>query len=304
MKILGRYQNGNTLTTIYEDGTRVRYTQDDEFEFDFPENMDIKITNCCDMECPYCHEGSTKYGKAADIMNAKFIETLHPYQEVAIGGGDVTTHPDLIPFLKKLRSMRVIPNITVNQVHFLKHLNLIRELVDEQLVFGIGVSLVAPTDELFKALEEFPNAVVHVIAGVLTPSQIESLANHNIKMLVLGYKSIRRGTINRIFYGEEIDRNIKWLKENLLSYRDSFRVISFDNLALEQLDIKSQIPKEQWEEFYGGDEGTSTYFIDMVENVYAQNSTAPFNKRFEILPNMTVKEMFDNIRKMKIRGEI
>ena len=42
------------------------------------------------MGCPFCHEGSTTDGKFGDIMNEKFIDTLHPYQEVALGGGDAT----------------------------------------------------------------------------------------------------------------------------------------------------------------------------------------------------------------------
>lgn len=114
MELLGRYRNGNYITTILSDGTRIRETNDDEFIPDHAENMDIKITNCCSMSCPFCHEGSTKDGKHGDILNEKFIETLHPYQECAIGGGNILEHPDLIPFLKKLKEKKVIANITVN----------------------------------------------------------------------------------------------------------------------------------------------------------------------------------------------
>ena len=87
MELLGRYRNGNYVTTILSDGTRIRETNDDEFIPDHAENMDIKITNCCSMSCPFCHEGSTPDGKHGDILNEKFIETLHPFQECAIGGG-------------------------------------------------------------------------------------------------------------------------------------------------------------------------------------------------------------------------
>ena len=100
MKMLGCYKNGNYLTTIWDDGTKVRETEEDEFIPSFAENMDIKITDYCDMGCPYSHEGSSKNGKHADIMTATFIDSLHPFQELAIGGGDITSHPDLIPFLE------------------------------------------------------------------------------------------------------------------------------------------------------------------------------------------------------------
>ena len=32
MEILGKYMNGNTLVTLYEDGTKVMFTKDDEFD--------------------------------------------------------------------------------------------------------------------------------------------------------------------------------------------------------------------------------------------------------------------------------
>ena len=44
MELLGRYRNGNYVTTILSDGTRIRETNDDEFIPDHAENMDIKIT--------------------------------------------------------------------------------------------------------------------------------------------------------------------------------------------------------------------------------------------------------------------
>ena len=43
MELLGRYVNGNVRTTIYSDGTKERFTMDDEFKPAFAENMDIKI---------------------------------------------------------------------------------------------------------------------------------------------------------------------------------------------------------------------------------------------------------------------
>lgn len=120
MKILGMYRNGNFTTTLFSDGTKIRETEENNFIPKFAESMDIKITNQCDMGCPFCHENSTVNGKHGDILNEKFINTLHPYQEVAIGGGDVTSHPDLIPFLRKLKERKIIANITVNQIHFMK----------------------------------------------------------------------------------------------------------------------------------------------------------------------------------------
>ena len=293
MKILGRYMNGNFRTTIFSDGTVIRETEDDEFIPAFASNMDIKISNYCDMGCKFCHEGSTKNGKHGDILNEKFIETLHPYQEVALGGGDATSHPDLIPFLQKLKDRKVIVNMTVNQKHFEQKQDLIRRLVDEKLIYGIGVSLVNPTDEFISLVKQYPNAVIHVINGVLRPSDIEVLSDNNLKMLILGYKHLRRGNE---WYNEDHEIIVvkqMWLKENLAEIVNHFKVVSFDNLAIEQLDVQRLMSKEEWDEFYMGDDDTMTYYIDMVERKFAKSSTADFDKRYDLMDS--VDDMFQKI---------
>jgi hypothetical protein len=255
--------------------------------------MDIKITNCCDMGCKFCHEGSTVDGKHGDILNAKFVDTLHPYQEVALGGGDVTSHPDLIPFLHKLKERKVIANITVNQKHFEEKQDLIKRLVDEKLVYGIGVSLVNPTDSFISLIKKYPNAVVHVINGVVTQPQIDKLADNNLKMLILGYKQLRRGSGYFVENHQYVRVHQVCLKENLPHIIDKFNTVSFDNLAIEQLDVQRLLSKEEWDEFYMGDDGTMTYYIDMVEQKFAKSSTAPFEERYDLLDS--VDEMFEKI---------
>ena len=293
MGLLGRYKNGNFVTTILSDGTKIRETKDDEFIPAFAENMDIKLTNKCNGGCAWCHEGSSINGKHGDILNEKFIDTLHPYQEIAIGGGDATSHPDLIPFLQKLKEKKVIANMTVNQIHFEKKHELIKKLVDEKLIYGLGVSLVNPTKHFIELIKQYPNAVIHVINGVLKPSDIKALENNNLKMLILGYKHLRRG--NEYFEEEQNDIETKqqWLYENLEDIIQKFKVVSFDNLAIEQLDVKRLLTQEEWDEFYMGDDGKVTYYVDMVERKFAQSSTAPFNKRYDLLDS--VDDMFEII---------
>lgn len=293
MNLLGIYKNGNFTTKIFSDGTKIRETEDDEFIPDFAENMDIKISNYCDMGCKFCHEGSTKNGKHGDILNQKFIETLHPYQEVALGGGDATSHPDLIPFLHKLKDRKVIVNMTVNQRHFEQKQELIKKLVDEKLIYGLGVSLVNPTDEFISLIQQYPNAVIHVINGVPKPSDIATLSNKNLKMLILGYKQLRRGSEWYSEDHENISIKQMWLKENLGAIINNFKVVSFDNLAIEQLEIQRLMSQEEWDEFYMGDDGSMTYYIDMVEQKYARSSTADFDKRYDLLDS--VDEMFKKI---------
>lgn len=293
MELLGAYRNGNYRTLIMDDGTKIRRTNDDEFVPDFAENMDIKITNCCDRNCLMCHEGSIPDGKHGDIMNEKFIDTLHPYQKVAIGGGDITTHPDLIPFLQKLKERKVIANITVNQIHFEQKQDLIKRLVNEKLIYGLGISLVNPTEKFISMIKQYPNVVIHVINGILKPSDIEALQNNNLKMLILGYKQLRRGTDWYTEDHENIVVRQMWLKENICNIYDKFKVVSFDNLAIEQLNMRRFFTDKEWEEFYMGDDGNFTYYIDMVERKFAKSSTAPMDKRYDLIDS--TDEMFRRI---------
>ena len=301
MELLGRYMNGNVRTSIFSDGTKERFTMDDEFQPAFAENMDIKICNRCSAGCPQCHEGSTPDGKLGDIMNEKFIDTLHPFQECAIGGGNVLEHPDLIPFLHKLKDKKVITNITLNQIHFEKNLELVKSFVDQKLIYGLGVSLVNSTDCFINKIKEFPNAVVHVINGIFTKRDYDALKGHGLKILILGYKILRRGEEYYKNNVESIAANQQWLYDNLPNILDNFEVLSFDNLAIEQLEIEKRwcefLHDLLWDEFYAGDDGTITYFIDMVERKFARSSTAPFDKRYDLLDD--VDEMFSIIQKEK-----
>lgn len=297
MELLGRYMNGNVRTMILSDGTKIRETDDDEFKPAYAENMDIKICNRCDMGCKFCHEGSTPDGKLGDILNEKFVDTLHSYQEVALGGGNVLEHPDLIPFLHKLKDRKVITNITLNQVHFEKNIELVENIISEKLIYGLGVSLVNPTSEFIEKISKFPNAVIHVINGVLKPSDVEALENKGLKMLILGYKNLRRGSEWLAEDHENIVTKQMWLKENLADIVNKFKVLSFDNLAIEQLEVQRLLSKEEWDEFYAGEDGTNTYYIDMVERKFARSSTAPFDKRYDLMDS--VDEMFNVIKNEK-----
>ena len=298
MELLGRYKNGNVITTIYSDGTKERFTYDDEFHPDFAENMDIKICNRCDRGCRHCHEGSTPDGKLGDIMNEKFINTLHPYQECALGGGNILEHPDLIPFLYKLKDKRVVPNITLNQKHFEENIELVDDLISKKLIYGLGISLENPTTEFIEKVKKFPNAVIHVINGIFTEQDYKTLKGNGLKSLILGYKDLRRGSDYLHKASGEIRKNQEWLEDHIDDMVNGFEVLSFDNLAIDQLHIREQwedLTNEDWDEFYAGDDGTNTYFIDMVERKFARSSTAPFDKRYDLLDD--VDEMFRVIQK-------
>lgn len=293
LKLLGVYKNGNYSVKIFNDGTKIRETEDDEFIPSFAENCDIKITDKCDGGCPFCYEGCTPNGRHGDILNYKFLDTLHPYTELAINGNDLS-HPDLVPFMRKMKEKKIILNMTVNQIHFERHFDTIKEWVDKGLIYGLGVSLKEPTDEFIEKITQFPNAVIHVINGIVSVRDLARLAGRNIKILILGYKNLRRGES----YFKENDEIVNALQEDLDKHLFSeiinnnwFNVVSFDNLAIKQLHVQKYLPEEQWEEFYMGDDGNYTFYIDMVDGTFGKNSLA--TERYPIMNS--IDEMFQKI---------
>lgn len=297
MNRIGTYQNGNFTVTIYDDGTKIRYTDGDSFTPAFPESMDIKITNRCDMGCPFCHEDSKSDGKHGAIMSLKFIDSLRPYTEMAIGGGNPLSHPDLLPFLEKLKALHIVPSMTVNQKHFMESLDFLKSLRDRQLIYGLGVSYRGEDDEtpdFLMAVKQFPNAVIHIINGVATPNDILSLADEGLKVLILGYKDFRRGVKNRDRNGAKIAANQAYLYDGLPYMIDEqwFKSISFDNLAIKQLNARRLMDEKEWEQFYMGDDGSYTMYVDAVKEQFAVSSVS--EKRHALLDN--IDDMFTVVK--------
>ena len=292
-----KVKNGNyTMYLDLETGTKIRKNDLDFFDPEKPESMDIKITNKCDMDCQFCHENSTPDGLHGDIMNLKFIETLLPYTELAIGGGNPLTHPDLIPFLEKCKALKLVPSITINQYHFMKpeYQELIDKLVNEKLIYGLGVSLTVASDDFINKIKKYPNAVIHVINGVQPISQVRKLYDHNLKVLILGYKMFRRG-VN--YYTNSVEDVKNDYYNELAEMTKHFDVVSFDNLALKQLEVKRLLTEDEWNKFFMGDDGSHTMYIDCINKQYARSSTTPIEERKPLLDD--IKPMFDYIKNLK-----
>lgn len=299
MKILGSYKNNDYTCTMFSDGTKIRWNDKDSFNPIKPESIDLKITNRCNMECGMCHENSTPDGKHGDILNLPFIETMFPYSEVAIGGGNPLTHPDLIEFLEGLKERKILASMTVNQVHFMHNIDLLKELTDKKLIYGLGISYIGGRHEnCINAIKQFPNAVVHVINGIVHMDSLEALAHNDLKILVLGYKEFRRG---KALY-DECGSQINYLKAQFYDLLPKmvndgwFKCISFDNLAIKQLEPKRLMSDKDYKEFYMGDDGEFSLYVDAVNREFAQSSVS--TDRYPLMDD--IKDMFDIVHCKKM----
>lgn len=89
-------------------------------ELKYPEFADIKITDSCEGNCDLCYMNSTSKGKhATDIVKktkdyfGKLTENQRPFQ-VALGGGEPTSHPEFLDVLKAFYDLGIQPNYTTN----------------------------------------------------------------------------------------------------------------------------------------------------------------------------------------------
>lgn len=294
--LLGKYKNGNVDVSIWTDGTKERITYEDDFRPDFPETMDVNISQYCDHGCSFCYSNCSKGGKHADFSQyEKLLDSVHPYTELAINLNS-QWNPGLLQFLRKMRNKKVIVNATIRQEDFMDNSVVLLGLTEDKLLWGIGVSLEQPTEEFIERLKEFPNSIVHVINGIVSPDDIKTLSDHDIKMLILGYKQVGRGVDWYSKEGEEIKRKQQWLYDNLDEISKHFSIISFDNLAVEQLDPKRLISEEQYAERYLGDDGSMSFYINLVDGYFAKNSLSSIHYP---IGELDVDECFDIIKNAK-----
>ena len=291
----GVYKNGNTIVRIESDGTKIRYIPDNAIPHpEYPESIDIKITNKCDVTplCAMCHEQACADGEHADLLDP-LLETLKPYTELAIGGGNPMIHPHLVSFLNKMKKQNVICNITVHWKTFTEYFYTLKALQDEELIHGVGVSVNEQVPcEVLNMLCEMKNIVVHVVMGVAGEEVIRQLQNRGLKILLLGYKMFGRGITYKLLNKRTVEKNIGWIYDNLEDIMKTFEITSFDNLAVEQLDMKKRLEPELYDKVFMGEDGSFTMYIDLVKKEYSKSSTS---MRYNIDEN-DISKLFANLK--------
>lgn len=292
MGLLGLYPNGNYTVAVLSDGTKIRWCQKDQLTPEYPESVDLKICNRCNMGCIMCHECSTPDGECADL-NAPVLDSLRPYTELAIGGGNPLEHPGLVEFLKRMKAQKLICNMTVHLTHFMENFGVLKSLTNDQLINGLGISVPGPLmpDEI-EAIKSFPNAVVHIIAGMTRPGVISSMENMGLKLLILGYKEYGRGKEHFHYKSSVIGHKIDQLRACLPFMFGKFEAISFDNLAIEQLRVRDLVDEKTWNEQYMGDDGQFTMYIDLVKKEYAISSVS----QRHAFTNENIEQLFAAVR--------
>lgn len=110
------WYNGKTMRFVIDPNKPIT-------ELKYPEFYDVKITGHCEGNCQWCYMDSKNdndhYDNIVEKVNNYFgrmSENERPYQ-VAIGGGEPTTHPEFINLLEAFNLLGIEPNYTTNGMY-------------------------------------------------------------------------------------------------------------------------------------------------------------------------------------------
>ncbi len=300
--LITEYWNGNCKVSLHEDGTKIR-EYDGIPSPEFPESIDLKITDYCDAGCGFCHEKSTIHGRhALEDEIIRMLDGLPPGVELAIGGGNPASYPDWKLF-RRIKEMGLIANMTVHCTHLYRYRQQLINHLQGEHIRGLGVSVANHKEYAYwrdfensdvQNILANPNVVYHVIAGIFpSHSLVGSPFIRREKVLILGYKQYGFGTS---YFGESVEKSLAAWRFHIGAILQDARSVSFDNLAIEQLGIRELVSPQVWEESYMGDDGTFTMYVDAVRREYAKSSTSVRHK----LGKLSIKEAFQNIRRESI----
>lgn len=287
MSKLYNYTNGNAIIELFDDGTRI-VTFNDILSLEYPLNIDIKVSSKCNMKCNYCHESNNICGYECDYEYLKEKLTDLPKGiELAIGCNELTD--SLYDFIIWCNEEGYVVNLTVNQGHIERDFDVIKHCVESGHIKGLGFSYRSSLPwNVPKEILEYPNTIFHVIVGIDDFNDVLSLKDKGVKkLLCLGEKNFgfNKGKVD---LASVKHRQWYWWVKKLF---DVFDTVSFDNLALEQLNLKRFLTNEQWEEFY---QGEYSFYVNAVEQYFAPSSRSDEKISWN---NITIKEYFKSLNK-------
>jgi hypothetical protein len=286
-----QYQNGNSVVNLYDDGTRVIHYEN-ELNLEFPLNIDIRTSSRCAFGynpktnkafCDFCHESARTDGDECNYneLKGKLIG-LPKGIELAIGANNLTF--ELFDFIYWCDTQDYIVNLTINQGHLKRDSDQLRLLINNQLIKGLGVSYRSTLKwDIPQFILDYEHTVFHVIAGIDSVYDVMDLSNRGVKkVLCLGEKNFG-------FNHGKVDLTTKRHKEwfwFISKLFPIFDIVSFDNLALEQMKIKRFFKDESWEVF---NQGEHSFFVDSVNGFYHPSSRSHEKVDWN---TMSMKEFF------------
>lgn len=264
------YTNGNAAITLDSDGTRT-IEFENELKLDYPLNIDVRVQSICPLGynpstgkavCDFCHESARTDGSECDYDKLlSKLQGLPKGIEIAIGCNVFTDK--FRYFLSECKKMGYVCNVTVNQLSINKHEIELTKAINDGLIKGLGISYRSSKFNIPQFFKDYSNSVVHVIAGI---DDIHEIMKLDVKkILVLGEKDFGFNS-GRVDLTSQKHKEWFWYIRKLF---DIFDIVSFDNLALDQLKVKRFLPDDVYDTFY---QGEHSFYINAVNETFARSS--------------------------------
>lgn len=269
MSLLTSYANGNSLISLFTDGSRT-IEFEDELKLKAPTQVDIRVSTSCSFAetvCKeFCHESAVTKGVDCDYDKLKqVVSELLKGTELAIGCNRFTT--ELFSFCQWCTNEGYICNLTINQGHIKRDQKLLQEAINQKIIFGLGVSYRSTLPwNVPDFILNYEHTVFHIISGMDDFKDVEKLSEKGVsKVLLLGEKSFGNNK-GKVDLNSLSHKQWYWWVSKLFN---KFKVVAFDNLGLEQLNIKRFFTEDNWSTFY---QNENSLYIDAANGVFRPSS--------------------------------
>jgi MoaA/NifB/PqqE/SkfB family radical SAM enzyme len=271
-------QQGYWTLFSRKDGTKVRFSFSAEAKagkpvFDWtptkghgPELVDVKITDACSKGCPYCYQDSKPDGVHADLHG--LIEALSELKvfEVALGGGEPTSHPDFVTIVRRFRESGVVPNFSTKSLGWLRDDRKWPSVVENCGKFALSVETADEAKDMMALVQSKgicrDKVGLQVIIGLVESWEfcniLEFATKESVPITLLGYKPVGRGKDVRPLRPEE---RHWWLDR--IAEREGCAPIGIDTTLAKEFDKELKEAKVPGI-LYETEEGKFSCYIDAV----------------------------------------
>lgn len=321
------------IWTIYNSrtGAKIRFSfgdtetpfpsPDSEWYPTTPELVDMKITDYCEKGCDFCYQDSTKVGEHAEI--GKIFSWIHELAnakvfELALGGGEPTSHPHFLEILRFAKNNGITPNFSTRTFKWLDDYDYTASVLELIGGFARTVTTVEEANLACKRIKEFSNKVSNkyvnvayllqekmrfqIPMGTVTKNEFEKIireaAIEQINITLLGYKTSGRGADHqRIDYPWWLDVVCKTVNEVCRWFPTTF--LSIDTvLAAESKDMLNSTGVSPLT--YRISDGFDSMYIDAVTGGVGRSSFEPNTMIYPTKEDNLkhVKETFRKVRNL------
>lgn len=269
-------------------GAKIRLTFNDNAPpqtcSETPELVDLCITKHCLKKCGFCYQGASREGQHADIkVIEQIIWKLKNAQvlEVAVGGGEPTSHPDFIKILEMIYDRGIVPNFTTADVSWMEDDNIAKAVRKYCGSFAISITDYNAVERAYRwncndHREKSVRASVQVPLGGPAWRDINREVTKALVLYVpitfLGYKECGKASSRK---AEPYCKHmIEWMKthEDTEFGADTVFVKEFES-QLRKMNIHPKLISDG--------EGLFSCYIDAVEQKIGKHSYGSLMKSFD-----------------------